>query len=36
MTIGINNLYMPIVDVNDGHVPRKFIPRVTITITKTK
>ena len=35
-TIGIDNLYMPIVDVNDGHVPRKCIPRVTITITKTK
>ena len=38
LTIGIDNLCMEIVDVNDGHVPRKFIPRVTITktITKTK
>ena len=35
-TIGIDNLYIPIVDISDGHVPRKFIPRVTITITETK
>ena len=36
LTIGVNDLYVLIVDINDDHVPRKFIPRVTITITNTK
>ena len=27
-TIGIDNLSMPIADINNGHVPRKILPRV--------
>ena len=34
-TIGVDNLSMPIADVNNGHVSRKFLPRVMQTITIT-
>ena len=34
-TIGVDNLSMPIADINNGIVPRKFFPRVMLTITKT-